>query len=91
MTEQTWTDWLTLRNGKNAPVSETVLRMAVSEADKANLSLEDFLQIWCFRGTQGLQADWLKPSDFAGRTVKPAKTPAPDNFGGVNYGQARKI
>jgi hypothetical protein len=91
VTEQTWADWLTLRNGKNAPVSETVLRMAVNEADKANLSLEDFLQIWCFRGTQGLQADWLKPSDFAGRTVKAAKTPAPDNFGGVNYGQARKI
>lgn len=90
VSEQTWTDWLALRKAKDAPVSLTVLKAAIAEAGKAKLSLEDFLQIWCLRGSQGLQADWLKPSELAGR-VATSKTPPRDNFGGVDYGQARKI
>lgn len=90
VSEQTWTDWLALRKAKDAPVSVTVLKAAIAEAGKAKLSLEDFLQIWCLRGSQGLQADWLKPSELAGRVVT-SKTPPRDNFGGVDYGQARKI
>ncbi|UUC92481.1 helix-turn-helix domain-containing protein [Comamonas sp. C11] len=90
VTEQTWADWLALRKAKNAPVSMTVLTLAIAEAEKASLDLENFLQIWCLRGSQGLQADWLKPADLTGRP-KTSKTPVRDNFGGVNYGQARKI
>lgn len=90
VTEQTWADWLALRRAKNAPVSMTVVTLAIAEAEKASLDLENFLQIWCLRGSQGLQADWLKPADLTGRP-KTSKTPVRDNFGGVNYGQARKI
>lgn len=90
VTPQTWADWLDLRKSKRAPVSMTVLNAAIAEAAKAKLALEDFLQIWCLRGTQGLQADWLKPSDLAGRAAAP-KIPPRDDFGGVDYGQARKI
>jgi len=66
---QVWADWLRLRESKRAPVTETVLEQAQKEAAKANLSLEAFLRIWCFRGTQGLMADWIKPQErqqFAG-------------------------
>lgn len=66
VTDETWTDWLALRASKKAAVTGTVLKMATKEAEKAGLSLEDFLQIWCVRGSQGLQADWLKPNDIAG-------------------------
>ena len=27
------------------------------------MGLEAFLRIWCRRGTQGLEADWLKPAE----------------------------
>jgi hypothetical protein len=60
---QTWTDWLALRKAKRAPVTETVLAGARREADKAGMPLEAFLQVWCRRGSQGLEADWLKPHE----------------------------
>lgn len=64
VTDQTWADWLALRKAKKAPVTETVLREAVKEAEKAGLPLEQFLCVWCSRGSQGLQADWLKPHEL---------------------------
>jgi len=63
--EQTWADWLQLRKTKKAPVTATVLDGARAEAGKAGLTLERFLAIWCTRGSQGLQADWLKPHERA--------------------------
>ena len=61
--DQVWLDWLALRRKKNAPVTATVLSEARSEADKAGLPLERFLAVWCVRGSQGLQADWLRPHE----------------------------
>jgi uncharacterized protein YdaU (DUF1376 family) len=61
--EQTWVDWVQLRNGHKAKVSETAISEARKEAAKADLSLQRFLEIWCLRGSRGLQADWLKPSE----------------------------
>lgn len=61
--EQVWIDWLALRKAKKAPVTETVLKQAVAESTKAGLPLNRFLEIWCARGSQGLQADWLKPQE----------------------------
>jgi uncharacterized protein YdaU (DUF1376 family) len=59
--EQTWADWLALRKAKKAPVTETVVEQARRESEKAGMPLDAFLQVWCMRGSQGLQADWLKP------------------------------
>lgn len=52
-----------MRKGKRAAVTATVLAEAVTEAAKAGLTLDRFLAVWCARGSQGLQADWLKPSE----------------------------
>jgi uncharacterized protein YdaU (DUF1376 family) len=60
---QTWDDWLALRKAKRAPVTETVIAEARREAIKAHISFEDFLRAWCRRGSQGLEADWLKPHE----------------------------
>src|SRR5690606_17111186 len=57
-----WRDWLALRKAKRAPVTETALQMIRREADKAGLPLNAFLEIWCARGSHGLQADWIKPA-----------------------------
>lgn len=62
--EQVWSDWLTLRKAKRAPVTETVVKQAAAEAAKAGLPLNRFLEIWCARGSQGLQAEWLKPNEL---------------------------
>ena len=78
--EQVWKDWLTLRKMKKAPVTETVLESAQKEAVKANMSFNDFLVIWCRRGSQGLEADWLKPHErqsFAQQAADIARTTVP--------------
>lgn len=81
---QTWADWLALRKAKKAPVTGTVLKSATAEASKAGLSLEQFLAVWCARGSQGLQADWLKPNERAGPL--PTKPSAAADFRGTDYG-----
>lgn len=60
---QVWADWLQLRRGKRAPVTATVLDGAKSEAMKAGMTLDAFLRVWCRRGSQGLEADWLRPNE----------------------------
>jgi len=61
--QQIWDDWKQLRKAKKAPVTETVVKSARKEAAKANMEFGDFLSIWCARGSQGLQADWIKPDE----------------------------
>ena len=66
--EQVWGDWVQLRKSKRATVSLTVIAEARGEAEKAGMTLDRFLSVWCARGSQGLMADWLKPSE---RNQKP--------------------
>ena len=61
--QQVWSDWLAHRKAKRAPVTQTVIDGAIGEAEKAGMPLEDFLRVWCRRGTQGLEAAWLKPDE----------------------------
>jgi len=76
-------DWLHLRKAKKAPVTLTVLDNAKAEAVKADMTLDAFLRIWCARGSQGLQAEWLKPNE---RSTANAKPSASANFRGTDYG-----
>ena len=77
--EQTWQDWQQLRKAKRAPVTETVLQKARQEAGKAGIALDDFLQVWCARGSQGLEAAWLTPAERR-------RGPPQENFSAVDYG-----
>lgn len=61
--QQTWDDWCQLRKAKKATVTQTVLNGARNEAGKAGVTLEEFLQIWCRRGSQGLEASWLRTDE----------------------------
>jgi uncharacterized protein YdaU (DUF1376 family) len=65
---QEWQDWLSLRKAKNAPVTETVMKSARKEAEKAGITLNAFLTIWCARGSQGLEASWLKSDEKQNQT-----------------------
>lgn len=46
-------------------MTETVVNSARKEAAKANMSFSEFLSIWCARGSQGFQADWIKPDELS--------------------------
>ena len=61
--QQVWSDWHTLRKTKKAPITQTVLASAIVQADKAGITLNDYLKIWCSRGSQGMSADWIKPEE----------------------------
>jgi hypothetical protein len=63
VSEQVWSDWLALRKQKRAPVTQTVVEGAITEAGKAGMTLEAFLRVWCSRGSQGLEASWLQPHE----------------------------
>ena len=62
---QTWADFLKLRKAKRAPVTQTVVDEAKRECAKAGMTLKGFLRVWCRRGSQGLEAAWLKPDERA--------------------------
>jgi hypothetical protein len=49
-------------------VTETVLKSARKEAEKAGITLNAFLTIWCARGSQGLEASWLKSDEKQNQT-----------------------
>lgn len=73
--EQVWADWVQLRKTKRATVTATVIAEARTEAAKASLTLERFLAVWCARGSQGLQADWLKPQERGNTQQASGETP----------------
>ena len=83
VSESVWLDWLQLRKAKKAPVTQTVVNSAIKEAEKAGVSLNSFLTIWCARGSQGLQAEWLKSNErqpFVNKyDVAHVTTPTPPN------------
>jgi len=88
VSEQVWGDWLTLRRAKSAPVTTTVLTSARGEAAKAGMTLEAFLTVWCRRGSQGLEASWLKPHERAGPPQSPQskQMSAMQKIRGVQHG-----
>lgn len=61
--DEIWQDWVALRKAKKTTVSFTAIKEARAEAEKAGLTLERFFAIWVARGSQGMQADWIKPSE----------------------------
>lgn len=65
-----WSEWLALRRKKRATAGPTVVEGARTEAAKAGMSLEAFLRVWCRRGSQGLEAEWLKPHE-RGQSITP--------------------
>lgn len=68
--QQVWVDWVQLRKTKRATVTQTVIDGARKEAEKAGMSLSEFLAVWCRRGSQGLEASWLKASEIKPKADK---------------------
>jgi len=67
VSDQTWSDFLTHRKSKKAPITQTVINTFTKEAERAGMSLEDALIESISRGWRGFKADWMENSAKSGR------------------------
>lgn len=70
--EQLKSDFEKLRKAKRAPLTQTAMNGIISEAQKANITLEAAIQICCERGWQGFNADWLQNIQGAQSRASPS-------------------
>lgn len=66
VTEDTWRDFLALRQAKKAVLTQTALNGIAKEAAKAGWSLEAALAKACERGWQGFEASWVNKENQQG-------------------------
>lgn len=66
VTEQTWADFLQLRQAKKAPFTATALAVIVNAAKTVNFTTEEALRTCCANGWQGFRADWVTPKKATG-------------------------
>ena len=60
VSETVFQDFIKLRKGLKAPVTETALKGLQREAAKAGITLSEVLELCCQNGWRGFKADWLK-------------------------------
>mgnify|MGYP003341224093 CR=1 FL=1 len=60
VSESLFKDFLEVRKAKKAKWTETALKGLQREATKANMTLEQVMQICCERGWAGFKAEWAK-------------------------------
>ena len=53
-------DYMEVRKAKKAKWTETALKGLIRESDKANITLEEAMQMCCERGWIGFKAEWLQ-------------------------------
>lgn len=63
VSDEVFQDYLMLRKGLKAPVTNTVLKSLEKEGRKANMSLEQVMTICCQNGWRGFKADWMKTDE----------------------------
>ena len=80
LVETVWNDFLTLRKSKKASLTVTALQGIAREASKANMTLQQALEVCCERGWAGFKAEWMvgqairvNPADIAHVTVPSSK------------------
>ena len=69
VSEQVWNDFLKIRKGKKAPLTETALKGIASQAEKSGWTLEEALTECCERGWQSFKANWVDSKKQSGETL----------------------
>jgi uncharacterized protein YdaU (DUF1376 family) len=59
VSNEVFTDYLKLRKGLKAPVTETAIKGLAKEASKANMTLEQVMVLCCQNGWRGFKAEWM--------------------------------
>jgi uncharacterized protein YdaU (DUF1376 family) len=60
VSDEVFNDFIKLRKGLKAPVTQTAIKGLTREAQKANLTLEQVLILCCQNGWRGFKAEWIK-------------------------------
>lgn len=60
VTDSIFQDFKKLRDKHKAPITQTAMKGLKREADKANLSLDEVMQLCCERGWRGFKSEWVK-------------------------------
>ena len=69
VSDSVWQEFKSIRKAKKAPITQRVLEMLQTEADKAGWTLEKALSECCLRGWQAFKADWVKDKTFAKQDI----------------------
>ena len=59
VSNEVFNDFVKLRKGLKAPVTQTAIKGLAREAQKANMSLEQVMVLCCQNGWRGFKADWI--------------------------------
>jgi uncharacterized protein YdaU (DUF1376 family) len=59
VSNEVFNDYLKLRKGLKAPVTETAIKGLAREASKANMTLEQVMVMCCQNGWRGFKAEWI--------------------------------
>ena len=59
VSNEVFNDYLKLRKGLKAPVTETAIKGLAKEANKANMTLEQVMVLCCQNGWRGFKAEWM--------------------------------
>ena len=70
VSESVFQDFIKLRKGLKAPVTQTAIKGLQREAAKANLSLQSVLELCCQNGWRGFKAEWAKNQDVSTNHLK---------------------
>lgn len=60
VSEEVWSDFLSMRKARKNPVTQTALKMITKQADMAGWSLEDAIAEAVSRGWLSFKAEWVK-------------------------------
>ena len=60
VSNEVFQDFVKLRKGLKAPVTETAIKALAREGQKAGMTLEQVMTLCCQNGWRGFKADWIK-------------------------------
>jgi hypothetical protein len=70
VSDSVFQDFIKLRKGLKAPVTETAINGLKREADKAHLPLQTVLELCCQNGWRGFKAEWIKADATASNQLR---------------------
>ncbi|MEN9885503.1 MAG: hypothetical protein RL758_81 [Pseudomonadota bacterium] len=88
--EQVWSDFLTIRKAKGAPLTATALAGIERESAKAGMTLQAALETCCARGWQGFKAEWIQREVTSATATRQGAVAMPMTFKERDEALARK-
>ena len=69
VSDEVFNDFVKLRKGLKAPVTQTAIKGLAREGQKANMTLEQVMIICCQNGWRGFKSEWIKDKKTVGERI----------------------